>query len=494
MRILPGGAQEVAHESVTGRLLMDMGVNKPDFIPTILRLFREEAPLIRLLDLKGYKSKGIDFFTNNGNYRTVGSNHVQYPLEHADWRKFHFAQNTDGLTFVSDVYPTEPGKNGTFFYVWFDSNWAGYKEVIELADNDTQLYVIEDPQEGSMNTWRYKVKLVTNDRDDFVNVDLMEAEMEATSNMNLHEHDFSERGTEKYTFNGYGDCYLSLQRFKYSWSGTAKAMDKKGKSKGEWVEHNGQVTFLGEAQKLMMKRAAEYLNYQFIFGKQTVTTDTKQVLLKEDHGRDVMAGNGIMHANDGALEFPLQNGFTKKWLELFMQEIDGYVSGDNNGVREVMFMMAPKAFFNFQSAMGEMGVTMNANIEGSGRDKGIVDTYSFYELGGIRIIAERYTALASNRRPGIAMPDGTKSNEWDTFVMPLGLTTGGSPNYELIQLRPSTEGTVAGIDMGGNIATSVDGSSTHVLFQNGIISRIQPVKIYRPNWQRSNSVYLNRQG
>ena len=78
------------------------------------------------------------------------------------------------------------------------------------------------------------------------------------------------------------------------------------------------------------------------------------------------------------------------------------------------------------------------------------------------------------------LKDGTKANEWDGMMLPLGLTSAGDRGIQLMQLRPMSRGKVAGIDAGGNISNDVDGSTEHVLLQNGVISQIQPIKLYRP--------------
>jgi hypothetical protein len=71
--------------------------------------------------------------------------------------------------------------------------------------------------------------------------------------------------------------------------------------------------------------------------------------------------------------------------------------------------------------------------------------------------------------------------------MPIGFNIEGKPLIELVQLRPMARGTVAGIDIGGNIASSVDGSQTHILFQNGVISAIQPFRIYKPRFVKRST-------
>jgi hypothetical protein len=490
MRLLPGGLQTVAMESISGRMLMDVGINNPDFIPTIFRLFKDdESSLISLLDIKGLKTKDINFTTNNANYRTVGSNHIQYAIANTDMRKIHFKANALGLTYKDDANATKIGYGQQAFYVYVDSNWFGFQEIIELADNRTYLYILKDPEEDTNGTWKLKVKVWTNDPEDYVDAELLGDEREIGQGYSAHEQDFSERSVEKYTFDGWGDAYLTLQRFKYSWSGTAKAM----KVSGKWAIHNGEQTFITKAEIDMMRRAAQYLEYQILFGKTTVHQDTNKVVMRNEQGREVLAGNGIMYGGDGPIDIPY-NTWTKKFMEALFMNIDSYITYGSDGHREVVALLAPQAYLNFEAMMRDLGVTINQNIVGDGAEKGIIDTYSFYELGGIRIIAKKCNWFSQQRRPGIPMPDGTYSNQWDGILLPLGLATGGNePAIQLVQLRPSSKGTIAGLDEGGNIASSVDGSSTHMLFQNGVISVLQPIRIYKPYYAQSNSVYITGQ-
>lgn len=477
MRIKPGGPDTVALESVTGRMLIDMGVNDPDYVPTMFSLFKDdESEIMSLLNSKGLKTQGINNSTNDKQYRTVGSNHVMYAISSSDQRKQYFRTNLSGLTFRDDANGASfPGLNGLAFYVYLNSNWSGYKEVIELADNRTQLYVLQDPKEKN-GVYEYKVKLVGNDNTSYADPRLFSENYECTPVTNLHEHDFSERGVEKYTFGGWGHSFLSLLRFKYSWSGTAKAM----KVSGKWVESNGQRAFLEVAEEKMMRRAAKQLEYQLVFGKCTVTEDFNKVFLTDDEGRDIMSGSGIMNSGDGSIDIPQNHGWTKGFLEAFLANTDSFITKGEDGHREIAMKMAPKSYLSFQQLMSDMRIDQNGNIVGTGADKGIVDTYSFYELAGLRIIPYRSSWFSQSSRPGIKLSDGSYSNEWDCIGIPLGLTTGGSRGIELIQLRPMAKGTVAGIDIGGNIASSVDGSQSHVLFQVGVISQIQPLRIYRP--------------
>ncbi len=480
MKFIRGNAIEVAQESISSLMLLEAGIANPDYIPTIMRAYKENAPLNYILDVKGMKSRNVNLEQPNSHkYRAVSSNHVKYRLDEDDIEIRHFRSDHRGVTFECPAYPSQPGYRQSIIYGYTDSNWDGFQEVIELNDNYTYLYNLTDPEEIADGVWKHTYKLVTKDPEEYVfdpSV-MFEEGAEYRVKYNMHEQDFSERGVEKYSFKGWSDAYLTLQRFKYSWSGTAKAMMKNAKVSVHVVENNGKMLYLTEADNLMMRRMAEQHNAQMIFGKQTVSADTGKVILKNMKGRDVMSGSGILFSNDGPVYLPL-NGWTKKYLDWLITEIDRYINVSSDGYREIVALMAPQSYISFQTLMRDLGVTQNNNIEGTGANKGFIDTYAFYELAGIRIIAMKEPSMIN--RPRRMELDGSYSNDWDTILLPLGKTVSGNNGVELIQLRPMSKGTVAGIDEGGNIASSVDGSSTHALIQNGIINQNKVFMLRKP--------------
>jgi hypothetical protein len=472
------GVVTESHKSIDSRMLLDAGVMNPDKIPTIMRLFTDEAPLISVLDIKGQKTNNINYATNDSNYRTVGSNHIQYPVEFDKERMDAFKEGPDGRVFICDRSPSKPGEGNSEIGFYADGNWAGFQEVVELPDNRTQVYILDDPETIDENTFFYRSKIVGYKPGDFIDPNNFTPGYEFKAIYNLHEQDFSERSTEKYMFNGWADAYLSLQRFSYSWSGTARAADN---VKGRWVQHGKgeKKLFLPQAQDEMMRRAALYLNNQLVWGKATVSTQSKdKITLFNKLNREVLAGDGIMHANDGYIDMPLNGVWNNAFIDAFLMAMDPYISADINGVREVVMLMTNKAYLSFERFMGSIGKTNDNNIVGDGADKGINDTYKYYELGGIRLVPKRWKSLDAHNRPGMLRKDGTKQNEWDVIAIPTGMV-GDKNGIELVQLRPSSQGTVAGIDQGGNISNSVDGSSTHVLFQNGVISHKTPFLIHK---------------
>lgn len=476
MRYEPGFNLEMSNESITSFSLIERCVNDPDILPTAFSLGDEtgDSPLTAILNEKGLKTKKLFDGMSSKKYRVVSSNHVQYAIESSDKVKLRFVENENGVTFVCDAYATEPGKYQSIVKIYLDSNWAGPNEVLELDDNNTQIFVwdSEPPTEVTPGVFEYKVKILTNEDTDYIDRELMLNGAEAAVVMTAYEHDFSETGNEKYTFDSWGHSYMGLQRVKYSYSGTAAAM----KEGARWTIHNGQRTFLSYAHDQMIKRAGEFHEYSIIYGKTTVDQDGK-IHLKNKKGRPVMTGNGIMYQGDGAYEYPY-NEWTEKYLETVMRDIDLRIGKD--GVTECVLIGGKEMTSGFSKLMRKIGVTQNENVEGTGADKGINMTYSYYEFDGVRVIPRRWRWLDGQDRATKYLDDGSMRAAYEGFIVPLGKTAGGDNQIELVQLRAPKEGSVDGINVGGKMASSVDGSSVHLLFQTGVISRAKIARIFKP--------------
>jgi hypothetical protein len=482
-RLIPGPQDTVAMESISSRMLVDFGVKDPDFMPTIFSMFPEQANMIALLDAKGYKTKGVNYSSNfmNSKFRSVTNNHIQYKIAQSDFRKEHFRSNMDGVTFVDYANPTMPGYNGGEFYVFLDSNIVGGYEICMLSDGKTHIYMMdkEGGKEVSGGVFRYRAKIDGSNPDEYVLPEIMQEGDEIQSAYSKYPHDFSTGGNEKYFFSGYGDAYLTLQRFKYSYSGTAEAMTK-GKVSGRWVSRSdgkGGATFITDAQISMMRQLARYQNFQLLEGKGTVSVDTKKVTLTNDLGQEILSGSGVLYSGDGPIEKPVTK-WNKKTIEALLTDADTYIRPNELGKREAVAILHPKAYFDVMTVMGEMGVTRDQNIVGDGDDKILNNTYAGYSFGGLTIYFNRATYMQD--RPSKTLKDGTRSNEHDCILLPLGLTEGGERGIQLVQLRPLVKGTVSGINKGGEVSNDVDGTTEHALIQCGVISQVQAIKTYKP--------------
>ena len=469
MRYLPGQPKDIANESITAHSLMSHAISDPDILPTVFSLFKEDiSPITTFLNDKKMKSKGLFEGLKSNSYNVVGSNVVQYPVRNSKKRLSRIVR------WNCDPFPSMPGRFESIISVVLNNNWTGPKEVLELCDNITKLYNIEDtPPIEVDGGFLYSMKLITKVREAFVDPLLLATGSECAATMTMYEQDMSEGGTQKYTFDGWASAYMTLQRLMYSYGGTAAAM-KAGK---KWTIHNGQATFLTEAEDLMMRRAAEYHEYSLIFGEGTVAMDGT-VLMKDRKGREIVAGDGALHANGGAYEYPYTN-WTMPFLENLLQDFD--IRSDRDGKKEILLAGGMQCINGFSKLMAASGFkTLNNNVEGNNSDKGVNMNYSYFELGDVRIIPKRYRYFDSPGRPSTYLADGSKRSSHDGLLLPCGLNEHGENQVELIQLRPMKTGTVSGMDKGGEMATSVDGSSKYVLFQTGGVFRTKIGRVFRP--------------
>lgn len=481
MRYLPGTPTEIAGESITSHSLIRAAVAEPDVLPRVWQAYgARTSPLSGLLSEKDMVTRGLFDNFSSSRYRVVGSNHVMYKIKNADRRKVYMIANKDGLTYKCDAYPTEPGKNKTPVTIWLSNNWARPKELIELNDNDTLAYVHDthEPYEED-GGFRYSVVLWSKTREDYFNTALFEEGAECGVVMAPYEQDFSETGAEKYTFHGWGHAYMTLQRVKMSFSGTAEAMTT-GKTWLSYQNSGGQKvsTYIDYADNEMMQRIADYHEYATILGKGTVSVDG-DVMIKDIRGREILAGDGVLNQGDGAYERPMNGEWTFKHMEKIMMDLD--IQEGRDGKLNVAMIAGKQSRLSFTNMMIDKGfVTQDNNLEGSGENKGLVNTYKFYEVDNVRINVLPWKWLDDpTGRPSKWLSDGTRKGSWDSYFVPIGSTAGGDNSVELIQLRPMKKGTVSGINKGGEMATSVDGEHTHVLVQSGVISRGKVMKAFR---------------
>jgi len=484
MRLLPGQPTDVVGESISGYSLTRSAVVDADMLPRVYQPFNDEeySPLSAILAEKGYFTKGLRENTLTSKFRAVSSNHIMYPIAASQKRKIHFTTNDTGITFYSASYPTQPGLRGTPFYIYVDNNWARPKEVIELSDNQTQLYLFDPEEPTEFNgVFRYEVRLNTNDVTDYCDPNLLAEGEEAGVGMTQYEQDFSETGSEKYTFDGWGHAYLTLQRVKMSWSGTAAAM-KPSRNWYVYKNRDGGTSYgyLDHAEKEMLRRAVKYHEYQMLFGKSTVDTDGK-VFMKDKRGHEIMAGGGLLYGGDGAVERPMTTaGWTKQYLDSLMEDLD--LRSGREGKKEVVLVMGLKSRLSFNDLMWKLGYkTKDNNVEGRGNDKGVNLNYSYYEYGDVTLIPMRFRWFDNEERATKILSNGDKKGSWDCIACPIGFTAEGDNMMELVQLRPAVTGTVHGIDSGReDLASSVDGSSKHHLWQTGIVSRTTVQYLFMP--------------
>ena len=485
MRYLTGVTPHVANETITSHMLIKHMVSTPDILPNVTKLWKHEGTeLSAILAERGMFSKNLAKGVQNSKYRVVSQNHVQYAIENSDKVKVRLVNDPNtGKPFKCDAYPNEPGKKESAVTMYVDENYLSPKDVFEFGDSDhTQGWIYDErlPQQTSFGAFALKVKVMNGgDIDAHFPLDLLEEGVEIGFAMTSFEHDYSETAYEKYTFDGWGHGYMTLQRMKYSYSGTAEAMEEDKR----WIQtQTGKAVFLSKAQDLMMRRWGKAHEFANIFGKGNVSIDG-DVLMHDSRGREVMTGSGLLYQGEGAFRYPIFE-WTRPVLEGILSDIR--IKAGVNGKIEVVALLGQANYNSFQRFMlkeGNQAMLEKVWSEADG-GHGKSDTYTFYEFGGVRIIPILYTYFASPDRPQRVLPDGTTESAWEGIIISLGNTKDGDSGIEMITLKNRYKmGQVNGINKGGdNMANTIDGGSHHILFQSGIINRNQDgvARLYRP--------------
>lgn len=458
MRILPGAPKEFSNETPTSKHMAKYLISFPEMLPHVTTLFeKSDTAFTSLLARRNMISAKINIADPaSSKYRIVGNRKVTWQVKGYPDRKARVIQAA-----TCDAYPSELGKNQTVIDLYLDTNWFSPRDILELADNQTQLYIFDSalPQEVQAGIFKYRVKVNTNVQTDYVPAALLAIGMEVSISHTQFE-EMSETAYEKYTFNESAYTHMTIQRLKWSISGTADEY----KPSAIWVEHNGVKMWTDMAQLEMLQRAARYRERQILFGKSTVTSDDK-IIMKTSEGFDVMSGDGIMNQGDGAWRLPY-NVLSTRVIDNILENISIYSS---NWGSEVAVACGRAFYNNFARLMKDQAGIDPKVVEGTGGAKGINLDYAYYEMGGIKLIPTVIPWFDSPMRATTYGADGTRNSANNAIFLSLGDISIGNPAIELLALgkRGWLEGEVNGINKGGDMANSVDGKHHHVLWETG---------------------------
>jgi hypothetical protein len=477
MRILPGAPQEFANQTPTSKHMSQYLIASPHMLAQVTTLFSKSSTAFSSL-LAGrnmFSGKLADPLNpKSGKYKIVGNRKVMWNVKGYPDRKARVI-----AAFKCDAFPNEPGRNQTWIDLYLDTNWFSPKDVLELADNQTYVHVSDStlPQEIDAGIFHYRVKIMTNVSGDFVNPNLLAIGQEVSISHTSFE-EMSETAYEKYTFDEKAYTHMTIQRLKWSISGTADEY----RPSAIWMEHNGVSMWADHAQIQMLERAATYREKQLLNGKSTVTADDK-VLLKTNEGFEVMAGDGILNQGDGAWRLPY-NVMSTRVIDNIMENISIYSSSWGKEVAVICGMQFYKGFAKLMR--DQAGIDPKTVEMGGNGKKGINLDYEYYEFGGVKMIPTVVPWFDSPMRATTYGADGTRNSSHNAIFVSLGDVEINQPAIELLQLgkRGWLEGEVNGINKGGDMANSVDGKHHHILWEtgaalldvNGIAELYRPVK------------------
>ena len=475
MRIIPGTPREFANETPSTLHMSKFIASSPEILPQVTTLFDKNVSAFSSLLARRnmFTGKLADPLNpKTGKYKIVGNRKVMWKVQGYPERKAHIVQAA-----TCEASPSAMGKYQSWIDLYLDINWFSPRDVLELADNQTQLFVAETflPVEVSAGVFHYRVKVNTNDSAAYVVSGLLAVGQEVSISHNQFE-EASATGYEKYTFNNdMAYTHMTIQRMKWSITGSADEY----KPSARWIEHNGIKMWVDQADLEMMERAARYRERQMLSGHSTVTADDK-VLVKTSEGFDVMAGDGILNQGDGAWRLPY-NVLSLKTINSIMENISIYNSGWGT---EVAVICGRQWYNEFAELMRLQAGIDPKTVEVDGQKKGINLDYYSYTMGGVTIIPTVVPWFDSPMRATTYGIDGTRNSSHNAIFVALGDITLNQPAVELLALgkRSWLEGEINGINKGGDMANSIDARQKHVLWETGVaLLDINGIaELYRP--------------
>jgi len=468
MRIEPGTPEGFSNETPQSHHFFKYAVARPDFLAQAMTAYRANTPLQSFLADNGYigVEDGQNSIYNRGkySYKKINSREVRWPVQTAKNRKGTMMKDA-----VCDAYPLPggtPGKANSEVKIYGDSDWFSPRDVIELEDNMTYLYFFSDelPREVEAGVFEYRAKLVTKNNSSYVDPDLLLEGCEFGVMYNMYE-EMSHDAYEKYTFQKMMRTYTTIMRFKWSISGTAEAMKPNNPL---WVSHNGAKLWMDHADNEMMARYARYREIQSKWGKSTIS-EAGQSQMRNEHGVEIWAGDGIMYQGDGTWSIPYTK-LTKPFLNSLISNIQLYRNAQ--GEQEVLFLMGRALYNQFQTLMSEIVKIDPQYVDKNNGEKGVSTTFKFYEYAGVKIYPAVDPFYDDPTRPGMMTEDGVKYSSFDGMMVSMGNRNDSmlDPAVELLALdgRDFIRGQVNGINRGGDMANSVDASHTHIISETAV--------------------------
>ena len=467
-KIIDGIDKSMSNETIQLKNLSSRLMSSPDKLLGVTTLFKDSVtPLSSILFSKGYYSGDLSKVTNPkaANYTITKNRRVRWDVKGCERRKGRFVKAAT-VDFDSD----RMGYRQSIITLYLDTNWFSPKDVLVLADHRTLVHVVDDmlPEQDTDGSWMYKVKLVTGNKDSYIPASMLAAGEEIGFGHTGFE-EMSETAYEKYTFPDQYESTMTIQRMKWSISGSAS---QTGTS--IWIQNDKKQTgFIEEADYQMMRRWAYAKEYHMIFGRTTVDEEGN-VVLKDTRGNIIEMGSGILEQGDGSLKFQYYK-LTEAVIKNVIRNMTTYSNGRDT---EVIVAGGWDFIDKFNDLMREiLGTLNNGLLEGEGDKKGVNANYSYYKYMGIKFYPIRMTEFFDDPAlPESAKgPDGISYSSKRGIFVSLGYIDDNSnkPNIELLALgnRAVRKGMVNGIDKGGDMASSVGGSHNHILSETGVAVR-----------------------
>lgn len=467
MRILPGNVLEHGDQTATVPMLYEALAIEPEIIYSVSNLFEDhETTFSSFLARKGLTVSGLFDGIRTPEFQVVSNRQIKWAVKGRSERKGRI---------VSSVAGNEVGRYHAEFVVSVDTDWFNENETLLCWDLRTVLFVKKKERGSTDGVWNYTCQLMTGDRNEYVNSNLLTAGSELSCGYTAYP-ELSEDAGEKVTHPEWHTEYMTIQRFKYSISGSAKAHKL-------LVEHGkGNYLFTDYQYMEVMRRFMYARERQLLFGKASVDA-TGRVGVTDKFGREITAGNGLIHQGDPSMKFSYTN-LSIDWIENLLVNMQ-LATVDSSGGPEIVIGGGIHFITEFHRVMrGIFEQNPMAFLEGSGDKKGVNATFSYYSFNGAKLYPMWIRAFDDRQAAQKEDIFGVNYRSRMGFALALGNTIGGQGgNVKLLALgnsqedRRFVERELVGMAGGGvrnpktnrlMVSSSVDGYELHMLSETGI--------------------------
>lgn len=375
--------------------------------------------------------------------------------------------NTDhSVKIAQDVAGNDIGKGLQEFKVCFEKKYYDPNDLIKLENHQT-LVVMAPPVVLNQNKFEYTVKIFGSDPNETIASSLL-TKGKSTSYYGNVQPELSQRGYYKGSKNWEKHReYIYTMRSSYSISGHAASTKW---IIGDTIDGKNYKYYTTEAHKDML----EYMSYSkeatLIYGRSSVN-EKGVPMIQDKQGRNLIGGNGIINQIHPSCK-QTYSTLTKPMLQDIIME-----TAERTGQKEVKIMLTTgrRGYQQFQALMEDsmkqgavVYETRNGNKITLGGD------FAEYRFGKHSVILSQNYLFD---HPGIPSAKDSNGHRIESYRMLfLDMTMyDGKPNIQTFSRkgRHYVEGTLKGLGgedgmTSGDIATAVDGSEKHVLWEIGL--------------------------
>jgi len=467
MRIVPGNVLEHSDRTASVPMLSQALAINPEIIYNVSNLYEDhETAFSSFLARKGLTMRGLYANSTSPDFQVIGNRQIKWAVKGRSERKARIiSNNSAGAT---------PGLNHASFILTLDNDWFVEKETLLCWDIRTVLYV-KVKEKGVGSTWNYTVQLMGNDPTAFVNPNLVAANAELSSGYTAYP-EASEDAGERVTHPEWHTEWLTIQRFKYSITGSANAHKL-------LIEHKGKHLFADYQHMEMLKWMMIARERQLLFGRASVDSTGNNVGVTDKDNRPIIAGNGLIHQGDPSMKFTYSD-INIRWIENLITSMQLSMTGGMGGP-EIVIGGGLSFINDFHRAMRSI-FEMNPIIfaEGSGNDKGVNTTFKYYNFNSVKLVPIWIPAFDDPMGAHMQDSFGVNYRSRMGFALNTGSNLAGqAPNIKLLALgnsqndRRFIERELVGMSGGGvknvqtgrlMVSSSVDAYEVHTLCETGI--------------------------